>query len=473
MIACLRLQVGSPPRQSKMIDKFPYGKAPFWLFVMAIVSSVLLVALNRSASERPDLILVTFTAAHYDAYRHAIPRFEREHHVKVDIELTHWGSLQSRLQNAILANTDVPDLVEMLEGSLGFFTRGPTVDVGLIDLTEKIRAEGIDKRVVASRFSLWTTQGRNYGIPHDVHPIMLAYRRDLIEQLGIDVRELDTWDKFVEVGRRVSKDKDGDGVIDQYMIDLPYSGNWALIALMLQRGGQLFDAKGNVAFDSEETAQVFDWYLHQTRSKDKIATDCGWAQPQMKAMADGLALFFITPDWRSKAYETDMPHLAGKMALMPMPAWTKGGRRTSVWGGTGLVITKRTKHPELAWELAKFLYFDKQELGQRYKRTNIIPPFKEAWNLPEFSEPNPFYSNQRIGLMYAELAPQTPPTYSAAVDGTARANLDQAYSRVAEYYKAQGDTGLMDKIRFELKKSADHVRELAERDQVFHRQESP
>ena len=55
----------------------------------------------------------------------------------------------------------------------------------------------------------------------------------------------------------------------------------------------------------------------------------------------------------------------------------------------------------------------------------------------------------------------------------ARANLDQAYSRVAEYYKAQGDDGLMDKIRFELKKSADHVRELAERDQVFHRQESP
>lgn len=455
-----------------MINNFPYGKAPFWLFVMAIVSSVLLIAVSRKESERPDLILVTFTGAHYDAYRQAIPRFEREHHVKVDVELTHWSSLQSRLQNAILANTDVPDLVEMLEGSLGYFTRGPRADVGLIDLTEKIHAEGIDHKVVASRFSLWTTQGRNYGIPHDVHPIMLAYRRDIVEQLGINVNELDTWEKFVEVGRRITKDKDGDGVIDQYMIDLPYGGNWGLILLVLQKGGQLFDKDGNVVFDSEDTAQVMQWYLHQTRSKEKIATDCGATQLLMKSMSDGLALFFITPDWRSRAYEMDMPILTGKMALMPMPAWTKGGRRTSVWGGTGLVITKRTKHPELAWELAKYLYFDKQELGQRYKRTNIIPPFKEAWNLPEFSVPNPFYSNQPIGKLYAALAPETPPTYSAAVDGLARASLDQAYSRSAEYYKANGDEGLMDKIRAELKQSANRVREMVERDKVFHREDA-
>lgn len=451
-----------------MISKFPYGKAPFWLLVSAILSTLLVGLTSRSESQRPDLILVTFTSAHYDAYRQAIPRFERDHHVKVDIELTHWSSLQSRLQNAILADTDVPDLVEMLEGSLGFFTRGPERDVGLVDLTDKIHAEGIDKRVVSSRFSLWTARGRNYGIPHDVHPIMLAYRRDIIERLGIDVNELYTWDKFVEVGRRVTKDEDGDGVPDRYMIDLPYSGNWALIMLLLQRGGQLFEPDGRVAFDSEETARVFEWYLHQTRSPERIATDCGQTQLLMKAMSDGLALFYITPDWRSRMYEMEMPNLKGKMALMPLPAWSKGGRRTSVWGGTGLCITKRTKHPDLAWELAKFLYFDKEELGQRYKKTNIIPPFKEAWDLAEFVQPNPYYSNQPIGKMYAALAPETPPTYSAPVDGLARASLDQAFSRAAEYYKSHGDEGLMDEIRAELKRSADDVRERASRDEIFH-----
>ena len=34
---------------------------------------------------------------------------------------------------------------------------------------------------------------------------MLAYRRDLVESLGIDVSQLDTWDKFVEAGQRISR----------------------------------------------------------------------------------------------------------------------------------------------------------------------------------------------------------------------------------------------------------------------------
>ncbi len=55
---------------------------------------------------------------------------------------------------------------------------------------------------------------------------MLAYRKDLLDSLGVDASQLDTWDKFVEVGRRLSKDLNGDGIIDRYMIDLRYDGTW-------------------------------------------------------------------------------------------------------------------------------------------------------------------------------------------------------------------------------------------------------
>ena len=34
------------------------------------------------------------------------------------------------------------------------------------------------------------------------------------------------------------------------------------------------------------------------------------------------------------------PAWAGKLALMPLPAWREGGLRTSTWGGTGLAFTK-------------------------------------------------------------------------------------------------------------------------------------
>lgn len=457
----------SPFSWKSLVDKYPYGKAPLVLLVLAILSTGLLFATQKQREKRPDLILVTFTAPHQAAYRKALPEFEKQHGVKVDVQLAHWGSLQTRLQNAMLADTEVPDLVEMLEGSLGFFARGPKEDIGILDLTPRIDQENLRERMVSSRFSLWSARGRVFGMPHDVHPIMLAYRRDIIEELGINVADLDTWDKFLEVGRRVTRDKNGDGVNDQYMIDLPFGGGHGILMLMLQRGGQLFDEQGNPSFANEITAEVFRMYLEMTLGKQRVAYDCGWGQPMFKAVTDGLALFYITPDWRSYTYQTDLPRLSGKMALMPLPAFEKGGRRTSVWGGTGLVITKRTKNQALAWELAKFLYLNPKSLGERFKATNIIPPFKDAWNLPEFNEPNPYFSGQAIGKLYAELAPQTPPLYSSPVDSVARAKLNEAYTRAIEHFKAHGQDGLMDVIRRELKLAQDDVKRMAERNQVL------
>ncbi|MGC4067567.1 MAG: extracellular solute-binding protein [Polyangiaceae bacterium] len=152
------------------------------------------------------------------------------------------------------------------------------------------------------------------------------------------------------------------------MIDLPHSGSYGIVTLMLQRGGQLFDERGVPAFANDITAEDIRAYLEMTLGKQKIAYDCGWGQPLFKAITDGLALFYITPDWRSYNYQTDLPKLAGKMALMPLPAWEKGGRRTSVWGGTGLVITRRTKRPDLAWELAEIPLSRWPRLGRALPR---------------------------------------------------------------------------------------------------------
>ena len=62
-----------------LIDKYPYGKAPFALLAIAVVSVGLRFATARRHDERPDLVIATHTDAHFEAYRRAIPRFEREH----------------------------------------------------------------------------------------------------------------------------------------------------------------------------------------------------------------------------------------------------------------------------------------------------------------------------------------------------------------------------------------------------------
>lgn len=450
-----------------MIDKFPYGKAPFWLFVIAILSSLLLAAVRGKKPPRADLVMVTFTEAHFTEYQKALPRFEKKHNLRVELQFADWSALQRRLQNAMLAGVEVPDVVEMMESSLGYFTRGPKKDFGFLDLTDRVQREGLDQRMVSTRFALWMARGRIYGIPHDVHPMMLAYRKDLVEELGINVDELDTWDKFADVGRRVSKDLDGDGNPDRYMLEMPANGGWALQALILQLGGGLFDKDGNITLVSDATERAFLWYLRQSRGPHRIGYDVGWGQSVMQALSDGLVLFYWTPDWRSYWFQEFAPKLKGKMALMPLPAFDPGGRRTSVWGGAGVCISKNSKHPDEAWELVKFLYFNREELEPRFKGTNILPPLKDAWTLPGFQEPNAYYSGQRIGRLYAELAPLTPPVYSAPVHTVALSKLDQAFFQVADYYKKHGEQGIREKIREAIGEAQHELEELAHRNEVL------
>lgn len=447
-----------------MIDKFPYGKAPFWLTVLAIGSLCLVLAANTSGAEKkPDLVLAFFAPNHMPAYRSITPEFEKKHGVKVALQLVHERALKNRLQNAMLAGTAVPDLVELIEGSMSFFTRGPLEDVGWLDLTDRLEREGYRDRLVESRLSLWSSRQRVFAIPHDVHPIMLAYRADIVEGLGIDVNELKTWDDFVRVGKTVVRDLDGDGIKDRYMIDLPTGGGWGLNSLMLQRGVGLFDEQGRVAFNKPETVETMVWYLQQTRGKERIAYECGWGQSLLKAMTDGLALFYIAPDWRTYRIQDEAPKLKGKMKLMPLPAWRPGGRRTSVWGGTGLAISKATPNHELAWEYAKFLYFNTPELGKRFALTNILPPFEDAWDLPEMHAPSEYYSGQKIGAEFAALARETPPVWSTAHSTLADGKLSQAFQRGALYFEENGEAGLREFLREQLAISEAYVNRVISR----------
>ena len=58
----------------------------------------------------------------------------------MQLQLINWASLQARLQNSMLAGTDTPDLAELFEGSMGYFTRGPAEDFGVMDLTDRLHA---------------------------------------------------------------------------------------------------------------------------------------------------------------------------------------------------------------------------------------------------------------------------------------------------------------------------------------------
>jgi arabinosaccharide transport system substrate-binding protein len=444
------------------MTRFPYGASAAVMAGLAVASGAYLAA-RRGQKPRYDLRLWTFAKPHGDAYLKMLPDFLRKHpSVSVDIQIVAGEAVTSRLQAAFWSNLDVPDLAEVEISWAGSFFRGRLESIGFRDLTERIHQTGLWERIVQARFAPYTTRGRIFGIPHDVHPVMLAYRRDLVEKLGIDVERLRTWDEFVEVGRRVTVPG------KRFMMELPPEGLSALEVMLFQRGGGYFDAQGNCTLDNEIAIETMRYYAPLVAGKHRIGNDLGGGQIFTRALEDGYYLFMVAPDWRTKSIEQDVPKVAGRMALMPLPAFHPGGRRTSTWGGTMIGITKRCADPDLAWELIMHLYLNKEALAEQFRGTNILPPARDLWDHPAYDEPRPFWSNQPLGRLYANLAPETPPQYTSPYIGLAKAKLSEALIACVRYYDRYGVRGFDGFVRQQMARAAAEVRRQMRRNPYLH-----
>ena len=457
-----------------MSFEFPYGKAPFWIMILALFSGLGVYLFNLPKPEqRADLVFATFAKAHYLAYVKQKEAFEKEHNVKVKIQLVDQRALESRLQSAFLADTDVPDMVEILNDTMGYFLSGPLDEIGFVDLTDRLHEEGLMDRMVRSRFSQWNSRGRIFALPHDVHPVMLAYRQDMVDKLGIDVSKIKTWDDFFKEGQRITKDYSGDGVIDHYMMDLPSNGGWGLETLILQRGAGYFNEQGELTTNSQVIVDTILWYIKASRGDGRISFPADWGQTLSQALMDGLVVFMITPDWRAKLLEQDVPSLKGLFRVMPLPVWEEGGSRTSTWGGTGLTITKKCKQQELAWKFAKFLYLKKEHLKQAFSKTSILPPLKESWAYEELNQGNDFFGGQKTGKMYSSIADETPGRYVTPYIAIAQAKMDEVFMDSCLYFEEKGEEGLRAYVEKELEKKSNLVQRMIDRNKFLSSEQKP
>lgn len=439
-------------------DIFPFGHAAFIILLLAVIAALWII-FHPAQKSQADVSMWVFADTHYNAYNKSIPLFEKQRPgIKVDLQLVIMNAIANRLRAAFWADLAVPNLVEVEISTAGSFFRGPLEEIGFLDLKPWLVSTGLYDRIVKTRFSPYMREGHIYGLPHDVHPVMLAYRRDICEDLGIDISRLTTWDDFIREGRRVTK------LNERYMMELSDSGAGHLEVLLFQRGGGYVDEHGYLIMDNEIAIDTLKWYVPLVAGHNRIGSDLGVDRVFSQALEEGYFLFCFCPDWRTKFIEVQVPRVSGKMALMPLPAWETGGRRTTTMGGTMLGIPKNSKNIEIALELARHLYFNTEDLAERFKETNIIPPVKDAWGHPAFDEPNPFWSNQSLGRLFVDLADDVPPQYASPFVIPAKAKLSEALSTCVSYYRVNGDEGFDEFVRKRLKQAADDVRKLMARD---------
>lgn len=444
-----------------------------WLLLAISLGTTALILL-RPPSVRAGLSLWVFAQPHHLAYLPVIKTWNAEqanpaHHA--ESLLIDFPALERRLLSGLLSGTPVGELVEVERAVAARTFTGPLDDIGFYDLTDRLREEGLMEVINPPSFAPWISRGRIFGIPHDVHPILLVYRSDLTDAAGIDMTKVETWEEFFTALRPLMADANGDGHPDRYLMNFWPSNVALLEGLLLQAGGGFFGANEQLVIDSEVNAHVLASLATWCGGPARVALDV----PDFNAAGNtlrlrGTVVAALMPDWLAGRWRLDMPELAGKLRLMPMPSWERGGLRTTTYGGTMLGIPKATNDFEAAWRLAKRLYLDPETHVSFFRGTNIIPPVRTSWTHPAFSEPDPYFGGQLVGKLYIDQAGNIPMRTSSPYNNFALDRVADALLKlvdIADRDQVSDPAALLDAARAELKNAQHQTARQIDRNVFF------
>ncbi|MHA7812631.1 MAG: ABC transporter substrate-binding protein [Phycisphaerales bacterium] len=409
-----------------------------WVIATLLIVSAVFV-FSRKPQQQGDLQFWVFSPEHRAMYIPMIEKYEQSNDVALDVALMSIPAIQSRMMSGFFGGLPTADLIEVEKAVAPQAFMGPVEAIGFRDLTDRLIEEGLLEQLNQPSLSPWSVDGRVFGLPHDVHPVMLAYRADITEAAGIDLAQAETWEEYFEMLRPLMADADGDGEPDHTPLSFWYTNQDLIETLMLQGDGQLFTPMGEPVIDSERNAELLARITSWCVGPEPVAIDINeWSAAGHQAKVEGLGIGFIAPDWMCSIWKMHVPGLEGKLKLMPLPAFEPGGRRTSVRGGTMLGIPKTSEHFDRAWEYAKLLYTSPEVARDLYREVDIISPVKSLWDDPVYDEPDPFFMNQRKGRMYIELAPNIPLRPSSPYNKQAAIDVRDAMINLAAYANREG-----------------------------------
>ena len=318
----------------------------------------------------------------------------------LDVQAFGYTEMPDKLAVAIKTGASPPDLVQLDEIFFSLYLRG---EVPFLDLTSRIKASGLDTKILKQRQALFAFGGKTYGLPQSVSAIVLYYRDDLVTRAGLQPADFETWEKLLAAGKKAKAS--GPSLL---------SLDWSYFEILLrQRGFDLFDEAGAPQVDTKAAVETLEWLVRMAREGTGLQPDRGTIfEPSFFSgdVANDETMAILGADW----YGLDMiqglaPGTKGKWRAMPLPAWgDPDSRRTSVFAGEGLLVYRDSKRADEAWEFIRFVMEDLDANVERYLQGNCFTAYRPAWSDPRLAAPEPFFGGQSLARLVAGLAPNVP-----------------------------------------------------------------
>jgi multiple sugar transport system substrate-binding protein len=201
-----------------------------------------------------------------------------------------------------------------------------------------------------------------YQVPWKSNPVMVLYNTRLLHEAGVTSLP-NTYSEFLAAAARVTRDRDGDGRIDQWMLTIDYFPIWYkrlydyLPLYLAATNGQTLLQGRRVMFDNESSVAIFR-FLHECFAKGYVPRQTF----QGDVFLDGRVAAKFTGPYSISHLERFRPaDFEYDYGPIPRPD-DATGQMVSFADSKSIVIFKSCQHPREAWEFIKFVISKRNDL---------------------------------------------------------------------------------------------------------------
>ncbi|MGO5052133.1 extracellular solute-binding protein [Lachnospiraceae bacterium LCP25S3_G4] len=233
-----------------------------------------------------------------------------------------------------------------------------------------------ESKFYETAFRTGKVKQKQYALPYEVVPTLMFVNKTLLHKEGFSVPDINwTWENLLNICESVTKDIDGDGVLEQFGT---YNYEWE--DAIYTNGSKIFSEDGKEAYLSDERAMdtiKFMKKLEELNQGEKVTQDDFDA---------GNVAFMPLSFAEYRTYKT-YPYKIKKYSnfqwdCITLPAGPDG-ENTSKVSTLLMGISENTKEEELAWELLKLFTTDNRVQMKIFQYSQGASVLKEVTNSNE------------------------------------------------------------------------------------------
>jgi len=326
----------------------------------------------------------------------------------------------SKRMTAYISSGDIPDAFSLLPD---FYPKA--YELGILEDITSYLSEDYFNGFVQSAVDDASINGELVRFPWFAVPSAVIYRTDWLEETGLPIPK--NWDDFLEVAKAMTKDTDGDGVIDRWGFSMVGTNNGSGTSrfMTMARNFGCEDA----TYDGEKwtTAITTDQFRDALKFFTELHTVHGVVPPgptetgyteAVNYLATEKTGMMVTGSNGMGLVLTKNPDLKGKLGSFPVPVG-----ESSVGGSVGLIgysVNANSKHKEVVIDYLKFMVQPEYAI-EFCEKTGRLPVRIESTTADVFNEPTYKGFIQALDTPYVV---EKYPNYQPMIDAIGQAYTD-------------------------------------------------